>query len=139
MNGDKITYRGGYKYQLLATYRIQTGIETNLPSAVGNDWVRLYPSGFLEIEQGYAWDGASGPTIDTKDTMRGSLVHDALYQLIREGSLGMPMKAVADSLFRSILREDGMDVFRAGYYYLGVKVGGGKALKGGPRPPEVAP
>ena len=39
------------------------------------------------VRRGYAWDGASGPTIDTKDSMKATLIHDVLYQVMREGGL----------------------------------------------------
>lgn len=35
------------------------------------------------IWKGYAWDGASGPAIDTPNYRTGSKIHDVLYQLIR--------------------------------------------------------
>jgi len=43
--------------------------------------------GGLLIKAGYSWDGPSGSAIDTKNFMQGSLVHDALYQLLRENIL----------------------------------------------------
>ena len=39
------------------------------------------------VEKDYAWDGPSGPTIDTSNSMRASLVHDVLYQAMREEGL----------------------------------------------------
>ena len=45
--------------------------------------------------------GASGPTLDTDDTMElDSLVHDALYQLMREGCLPQSARKAADKLMR---------------------------------------
>jgi hypothetical protein len=44
-------------------------------------------SGCGQESKGYAWNGPSGPTLDTRNFMRGSLVHDALYQLMREGRM----------------------------------------------------
>ena len=80
-----ILYREGYKYQLASTYRVQTNI---LPIAdIVTDYILLSVTGFFTIRQGYAWDGPSGPTIDTKSAMRGSLVHDAGYQILRLGLL----------------------------------------------------
>jgi len=49
-----------------------------------NDYLCL-KDGLLTISEGYMWDGASGPTWDDKTNMTGSLVHDALYQILREG------------------------------------------------------
>lgn len=86
---------------------------------------------FIEIENGrlyiaeqYAWDGASGPTIDTKNTMTPSLVHDALYQLMREGLLSDDFKADADRIFYEMLKERGMWFIRARLWYRAVVIGG---------------
>lgn len=71
--------------------------------------------------KGYAWDGPSGPIIDAKSTMRGSLVHDALYQLMREGHLGVEHRVMADKTLILLCQEDGMSAFRRWYIYLGVR------------------
>ena len=74
-----IAYKAGYKYQLKAEYVVQIDIK---PAAlIDIEYLALTPTGALTIRKGYAWDGPSGPTIDTLNFMRGSLVHDALYQL----------------------------------------------------------
>ena len=46
--------------------------------------LEITSEGELIIRNGYSWDGPSGPTIDTKNFMQGSLIHDALCQLMRE-------------------------------------------------------
>ena len=80
-----IAYNDGYKYQLKRDYSQQIDIKPS--SHVDMDFIILTMTRFLIIKKGYAWDGPSGPTIDTPNFMRGSLVHDALYQLMREGQL----------------------------------------------------
>jgi hypothetical protein len=77
--------------------------------------------GVIFIYKGYAWDGVSGPTIDTKNTFVAGLVHDALYQAIRTKHLPKSEKITADKIFRRLLREHGMSWFRSQYFYLGVK------------------
>ena len=78
---------------------------------------------FLTVEERYAWDGPSGPTIDTKSFMRGSLIHDALYQLMREGHLDRKVwRLYADKLLRKLCLEDGMSKFRAWYVYNAVRL-----------------
>jgi len=77
----KITYKNGYKYQLYNNYKIKTTIYPK--SNITTDFIDLDKNGTLTIKKGYAWDGASGIAIDTCNFMRGSLVHDALYQLMR--------------------------------------------------------
>ncbi len=84
--------------------------------------------GRLLISPEYAWDGPSGPTIDTKSFMRGSLAHDALYQLMREGKLNRHYRKYTDRLLKKICLEDGMNKFRAWYVYKAVRMFGEKRV-----------
>lgn len=95
------------------------------------DFITLQTNGCLTIHKGYSYDGPSGPTIDTKNFMRGSLVHDVIYQLIREGELPMERRKWADEILRKICREDGMSSFRAWYVYHSVRLFGGSSAKPG--------
>jgi hypothetical protein len=110
----------GYKYELVDTVMVQTDI-LDLPD-IDTEYIALFSNGQLFIKMCYAWDGASGPAIDTKTIMRGSLVHDALYQLMREGHLDRAKyRDVADQLLRKICIEDGMWKARANWVYWAVK------------------
>jgi methyl coenzyme M reductase gamma subunit len=73
-----------YKYQLMEPYELPIGIRGY---TIDTHYLKLSEDGDLTISNGYAWDGPSGPTIDTKDFIRRSLVHDALYQMkeIKDG------------------------------------------------------
>jgi hypothetical protein len=115
-----IFYRSGYKYQLAAPLQIKTAITGECP--VITEYICLDFNGTLSINEGYAWDGPSGPAIDTKTFMRGSLVHDALYQLMREKHLDHEKwRKTADQELARICREDGMWSVRAWWVYLGVR------------------
>lgn len=121
----QIAYKSGYKYQLIADYTVDINI---LPSKdILSSFICLSIHGRLRIIKGYAWDGPSGPTIDTKNFMRGSLIHDALYQLIREEHLQESDRKKADRLLSQHCREDGMSTIRAWWVYRGVRLGGGPA------------
>jgi len=111
-----------YKFLMRAPYALQTNISCS--KLVGNEFVTLSPTGLLMMAEGYAWNGASGPAIDTVDFVRGSGTHDALYQLIREGHIGMEHRKAADELLRTIALEDNMWKIRANWVYLGVRIGG---------------
>jgi hypothetical protein len=126
MARSQIKYRSGYKYQLVADYRLNVSV---IPvQDIDTDFIALNTQGMLLIKKGYAWDGPSGPTIDTKSFMRGSLVHDALYQLMRNRHLSNTRwRAVADNELKRICLEDGMFRFRAAWVHRGVRVGGGPA------------
>lgn len=117
-----IRYTGGYKYQLEEAYTHATGIRPARPG--GNRFVQLDASGLLTISVGYAWDGASGPAIDTDSIMRASLVHDALYQLIRLGVITLADRQRADELLREIALVDGMWPPRAWWVYAAVRLFG---------------
>lgn len=83
----------------------------------------------LVICAGYAWDGASGPTVDTPSSMRASLVHDALYQCMRNGHLKRSDRIPADRIFYKILKEDGMWLPRRIVWFLGVVLFGTGAAR----------
>jgi hypothetical protein len=113
-----IKYKSGYKYVLSEDYRVNIdlfGIEFE------TDMISLSIMGNLVIRKGYAWDGPSGPAIDTKTFMRGSMVHDALYQAIREGHLTKTDRLYADQLLRKMCVEDGMSSVRAWWVYTAVR------------------
>jgi hypothetical protein len=106
----QIKYKKGYKYQLAEDYSIQLEL---LPEDIDlcnleSTYLILTADGILTIKAGYAWDGPSGPTYDTDSFMRGSLVHDALYQLMREEVIPSSYKKYADSLLKTHCLEDRM-------------------------------
>ena len=116
-----------YKYRLTREYTVQLGYAT-VPATILY-YVHLWKGGSLAISKGYCWDGASGPTIDTENFMRGSLVHDVLYQLIRENLLERGYRKFADRILYRILREDGMWRIRAAWVWAGVRPFGRRAAR----------
>lgn len=111
-----------WKYRLHKDYQVHIGF-FGTKAERGNDYVWL-DHGFLTIHEGYAWDGPSGPTFDTRTWMRASLVHDALYQLIREDHLPRSLRKKVDQLMYEHLLEDGMWKPRARWSYAGVRLFG---------------
>jgi len=69
-------YKKGYKYQVVETFETQTSILAGKQISV--NYITLYRDGVLSIASGYASDGPSGITFDTRNFMRGAFVHDAL-------------------------------------------------------------
>lgn len=123
-----IHYKGGYKYQLKQDYSLQIPIKPGKDIAPAHGFITLSADGLLFIKNAYAWDGPSGPTLDTRNFMRGSLVHDALYQLMRENHLKAgEFRDDADRLLREHCKEDGMSSIRAWWVYHAVRHGGGPA------------
>lgn len=121
----QIKYRGGYLYQLAEDYTVRIPITPR--QNIVTEFVYLTTEGDLTLRRGYAWDGPSGPTIDTASAMRGSLIHDSLYQLIRQGPLGWIHRAVADQVYEDTCIEDGMWSIRAWAHFKALRAFGGAA------------
>jgi hypothetical protein len=119
-------YKGGYKYQLQRDefFKVDIFPKCNIET----DFFEIRSNGTLIARRGYAWDGPSGPTIDTKNFMRGSLVHDILYQAMSEGILDVKWRMQADKELVKCCKEDGMSAFRRWYVYLAVRCFGGNHL-----------
>ncbi|MCP4344816.1 MAG: DUF1353 domain-containing protein [Desulfobacterales bacterium] len=103
-----------YKYQLTEEYSIQIPI---YDSKVNEKYFALTELGKLTIKENYCWDGPSGPAPDLPCMMRASLVHDVLYQLMRERHLGLGWRKQADKLFRDICKKDGLNPLAADFAY----------------------
>ena len=129
-----ITYRKlkRYKYQTLEdiTFELPAGFELPEVTSSGG-WVTV-SSQVLTILRGYCWNGTSG-TRDTKASMRGSLGHDAIYQLMREGLIPQIYRKFTDVWFLGICEEDGTGSFMLWGYRFGLRFAGfAAALNEGP-------
>lgn len=113
----QIKYREGFKYQLAEDYKTKLDL---IGYIIDIQFIKLTSIGILTIRSGYAWDGPSGPTLDTQDSMRGSLEHDALYQLMRMELLPQSERKFADDRLEYVCKEDGMGLFRANLWNFGV-------------------
>lgn len=125
-----------YKYKTTRAYQVKIPWLVNVrPNKKDAKRIRIFggwavvEDDILTIAEGYAWDGASGPAIDTNSFMRGSLVHDALYQMMREGLIPQYHRKDADQTMKKICIEDGMWKFRAWYTYLAVRIFAGPFAK----------
>jgi len=111
-----IRYRSDYKYQLAEGYVVEVPILAN--ADIKTEFIELDIVGELTIKKGYAWDGPSGPVVDTDENMRASLVHDALYQLMRQGHLSSrTWRRTADQVFRDLCKADGVSGYTANIWY----------------------
>lgn len=120
-----IVYRDlrSYRYQLMYPYHVETPFRPRAEKRT--PFVDLHRDGKLCIAVRYAWDGPSGPVLHTPTFMRASLIHDALYQLMRLGKLDYRAnRKQADELLRIICIQDGMSAFRSWYVYLAVRIFG---------------
>lgn len=88
-----------------------------------DQWVTLAED-VLTVRRGFAWDGP-WPLPRLSCAIRASLVHDALYHLMRAGALSWNRRQWADDVFRQICLEDGMPPWLAAVCYRVVRLFGG--------------
>lgn len=139
VNRFKLRYIEKHKYTLVCDFVIHTreyGVQIAIPVGAivtkneSKGLISLDVLGKLTIGIGFNWDGPSGPTVDTESFMRGALVHDALYRLMRFGLLDYKKhRKDADKLMRNICKADGMSGFRSWYTYRAVRLGGKSSAK----------
>jgi len=116
-----------YKYQLVSEFAI--AIELKPVEDIETPFVKLTKDGFLTITVHYAWDGATRCP-DFASLMRGALVHDALYQLMRLGKLEYRTDRLsADRIFWKFCLADGMNRLLARIVFLAVRWLGKSAAK----------
>ena len=120
-----IAYKSGYKYQLASDYVIDVDIYLT----ANTQFLVLDGMGSLFIKSGYAWDGSSGPARDDRTNLRASLVHDALFQLIRNANIPQSTRLHADEIYRRICLEDGMSRLRAAMHFKALRMFGGYAAQ----------
>lgn len=115
-----------YKFSLSNGVIYQTDI---FPDEIisGRYW-SLLPNGELHLAAGYSWDGISGPMPTFKCLISSSLLHDALYQIIREGHILRSNRIKADKMFRDISIEKGCPKILAWLMYFLVRNFGFKAV-----------
>lgn len=120
---NQIYYRGGYKYQLAVPYSLQTDIKPPEDVLSPTGLFGLTVEGLLWINANYAWDGATCCP-DFRSIRRGSLMHDVLYQMLRDGMLEKRYRKAADALLRKLCIEDGMLTSLAWIVWQAVKIAG---------------
>ncbi len=118
-----IIYKDKILYQLYKTYKHKTKIRPISDKKA--EYIVLKKSGELIISDGYTWDGPTGALFHTKTIMRGSLVHDALYELMRFSELNyIDDRIDADLLFKEICIQSGMCLIRAWLLYIIIRIFG---------------
>lgn len=116
---SRIEYKEGFKVQLIRDAKFETNIKPK--KDIWINFIRLCANGHLTIDAGYAWDGPSGPTLDTNDFMRGSLAHDAIAELCRQEFLDADeWFDEANRLLLNICKQDGMPWWRRRYIEWGI-------------------
>lgn len=125
----KLQFKSGYKYQAV-----------NEPASVQLQYIKpkelivtpfstLTSEGYLTGRAHYAWDGPSGPTIDTDNFLPGSYFHDMLYEMIRLGFLPFEVWRLADKEMDVINKRCGMSSTRRWLVRMGLWIAQGSAAK----------
>ena len=115
-----------YKYMvesMFFTFRLPEGCRDFGPSSP-HKFITVDATGWVTVSKGYGWNGASGPTFDSKSTMVPCLMHDVCYDLLAAGCLPRECRKAIDKKMQRDLKAWGMNPFRAWYWYCGVRVGG---------------
>lgn len=113
-------YKVRVKYKYTVAFDISCNTKIVPAAPIKEGLIRLDATGRLTVCKGYAWDGATAcPDIPT--ILRGSLFHDALYQLMRDGHLPLSERDKADRLLEQVCIDAGMSVWLARLVYLAVK------------------
>jgi len=114
-----IRYYEGFKYQLAEDYQCATPI---FGVDIKDREFHLDVNGTLKINAGFAWDGASGPTFDSRSSMRASLVHDVFCVCMRDGRLDYSKyQDTVNQFFKQQCIEDGMWEWRASLWHTAVE------------------
>jgi hypothetical protein len=106
-----------YKYQLIQDYFFKlpfTAPDVSLEDCGVKD-------NNLYADAGFGYDGASGLTVDSENSMEGALVHDIGYRLLRAGLLPSKFKGLFDRLFKIVLKRNGMGYLRRTIWFNAVK------------------
>ena len=117
-------YREGYKGQVAETLpAIQTPIRPE--NDIDTEFIKLTKDGLLTILKGYAYDFASGPTLDWPEYVKAiTLFHDAFCQLHAEGHLNDEHRKQADQWFKDGMMLNGRWLWlRWRLWYRGVRIG----------------
>lgn len=129
---QKLKYKKvNYKYQVKEDFKIDIQGLTqilNIKFNIVHPYFSLM-NDYVIVEKGYCYDGPSGPTIDTENFMAPSLIHDVLYQCMREGFLDQSCRKTADTILYNLCRQYGMNIIRAKYVYWALRLFGGIAAK----------
>jgi hypothetical protein len=138
----RMKYTKGWKYRLEEDLiYVLSERFAGVPSCEIYDGKLDGPTRTITIYEGYPWDGCSGPTIDTRDSMLPGCIHDFGYELCRMEKLDYrEWRAMFDLEFLDLCEACGMWGPRAEIWYQAVhRFAEGAAMPGSEREVLEAP
>ncbi len=123
-----IRFRKSYKYQLASDYKFHFYAPADCLNFNEADQafysvycdestcVDILPKVNITIKRGYCWDGCTWIK-DTEHNMEAGLMHDLLYQAIRERIFAHELYKIADSDFQRNCIKRGTHFLAAAFYY----------------------
>ena len=121
MNYSKVNHPH-WKFKLDAPYAYD--LHFQVFDSIGSRWVSLLPRHLMLLASEYFWDGITGfpRWFQPRCMLRGSLIHDAGLQLIKEGLLSPTYRERFDEEFRLTCLEDGTPTWVANLAYNAVRL-----------------
>ncbi len=112
----QVEFSESYPYKLQEDVCVQTKIQHGKRLITENELASLDKNGLLRIKKGFIWNGAN-VIPDTRSNMFAALVHDALYQIMRDYQENMgdidreEFRESADKLFLELWIKNGGGFF----------------------------
>lgn len=131
-------YQKGYKYKLAEDEWFDIPFKDMVPFNTLDTGYIMYDYGRLLVRRGYAWDGPSGPVLDSPRNMTPSLFHDAWYQLLRDRWVPGKTRQKADEYFATLCCHRGTWKIVGATYIVGLEYFGEEAAHRG-RPIHTVP
>jgi len=133
-----VTYQKAWRYTLGKPYSLNFGVKYGKTLHMGEAQAAASTSFYtlssdeLKAGSGYAWDGASGPVFQTKNSVEATLVHDIMYQAMAADLVPAtrPNRKIADKIFLLILKKNGMGFLRRRLWYAAVRLFGANQSRG---------
>ena len=133
-----IKYYKGYKYVLAETVERYGPIKPTEDIVLPDECIELYKDGLCRGLKGFPWDGASGPTFDTKSVMEPSFWHDIICRLHKLGYLTDAQRKQGDKQLAKDMKDRKNWFIRVRIWYRGVRWES-KHHRHGPKKVHTAP
>ena len=123
---DKSEYKTGYEHKTNCAWYFDT--EVYPPETIETDLIRLTTKGSVRLRKHFSWNGANCCP-EFKTSIRGSALHDALFQLLGSGLLDMKWLPQANKEMLKTCKKSGMWAITRVLIRTGLRIGSRVAIK----------